>query len=132
MSGPLIWVIEDNDQNFELVDFLLGEAGYGVARGRDASELAQLLAGAPPALVLLDMNLPTGSGLELLARLRADERSRPAPVVALTAHAMRGDRERFLAAGCDGYISKPIESTAFLAAVANFLRPRSPGDGVER
>ena len=132
MSGPLIWVIEDNDQNFELVDFLLGEVGYGVARARDASELAALLAAGAPALVLLDMNLPTGSGLDVLARLRADERSRRAPVVALTAHAMRGDRERFLAAGCDGYISKPIESSQFLAVVAGFLRARSRGDGVER
>ena len=68
------------------------------------------------------MNLPSGSGLEVLARLRADERSRGVPVVALTAHAMRGDRERFLAAGCDGYISKPIESRLFLDAVAGFLR----------
>lgn len=132
MSGPLIWVIEDNDQNFELVDYLLGEVGYAVARGRDAADLAPLLAGPSPALVLLDMNLPSGSGLELLGRLRADERSRHVPVVALTAHAMRGDRERFLAAGCDGYISKPIESGAFLAAVASFLGPRSQGEGVER
>jgi len=122
MSGPLIWVIEDNDQNFELVDFLLGEAGYDVGRARDASGLAALLAGAPPALVLLDMNLPSGSGLGVLERLRAAERTRRVPVVALTAHAMRGDRERFLAAGCDGYISKPIESSLFLATVAGFLR----------
>ena len=122
MSGPLIWVIEDNDQNFELVDFLLGEAGYSVRRARDADDLAPLLESPPPALVLLDMNLPSGSGLELLARLRAGERSRGVPVVALTAHAMRGDRERFLAAGCDGYISKPIESRLFLATVAGFLR----------
>lgn len=125
MSGPLIWVIEDNDQNFELVDFLLGESGYRVQRARDADELAPLLDGEPPALVLLDMNLPSGSGLELLARLRADDRSRRTPVIALTAHAMRGDRERFLASGCDGYISKPIESRHFLAAVAGFL----PGGG---
>lgn len=122
MSAPLIWVIEDNDQNFELVDFLLGESGYRVARARDAGGLAPLLASDPPALVLLDMNLPSGSGLELLARLRADPSSRRVPVVALTAHAMRGDRERFLAAGCDGYISKPIESSQFLTAVAGFLR----------
>ena len=121
MTGPLIWVIEDNDQNFELVDFLLGESGYRVQRARDADELTPLLDGEPPALVLLDMNLPSGSGLELLARLRADDRSRRAVVIALTAHAMRGDRERFLASGCDGYISKPIESRAFLAAVAAFL-----------
>ncbi len=122
MSGPLIWVVEDNDQNFELVDFLLGEAGYSVRRARDADDLAPHLEGPAPALVLLDMNLPSGSGLEVLARLRADERSRGVPVVALTAHAMRGDRERFLAAGCDGYISKPIESRLFLDAVAGFLR----------
>ncbi len=122
MSGPLIWVIEDNDPNFELVDFLLGEAGYRVLRARDADELASLLAGPEAALVLLDMNLPSGSGIELLARLRADERSRLTPVVALTAHAMRGDRERFLAAGCDEYISKPIESGPFLAVVDGFLR----------
>ncbi len=127
MSGPLIWVIEDNDQNFELVDFLLGESGYRVLRARDADELAPLFDGDPPALVLLDMNLPSGSGLELLARLRADERSRKTLVIALTAHAMRGDRERFLASGCDGYISKPIESRHFLAAVAGFLK-----GGVER
>ncbi len=127
MNGPLIWVIEDNDPNFELVDYLLGEAGYRVLRARDAGELGALLASAPAALVLLDMNLPSGSGLELLARLREDPRSRQTPVVALTAHAMRGDRERFLAAGCDGYISKPIESGPFLTVVAGFLR-----GGVER
>lgn len=127
MSGPLIWVIEDNDQNFELVDFLLGEAGYAVRRARDAADLAPLLESPAPALVLLDMNLPSGSGLEVLAQLRADERSRRVPVVALTAHAMRGDRERFLLAGCDGYISKPIESHLFLATVAGYLR-----GGVER
>jgi CheY-like chemotaxis protein len=118
MSGPLIWVIEDNDQNFELVDFLLGESGYAVRRARDADDLAPLLESPAPALVLLDMNLPSGSGLEVLARLRADERSRRVPVVALTAHAMRGDRERFLAAGCDGYVSKPIDSALLLAEVA--------------
>jgi two-component system cell cycle response regulator DivK len=127
MSAPLIWVIEDNDQNFELVEFLLGEAGYRVLRARDGAELAPLLAGEPAALVLLDMNLPSGSGLDLLGRLREDPRASRTVVVALTAHAMRGDRERFLAAGCDGYISKPIESDRFLGVIAGFL-----GGGVER
>ena len=127
MNRPLIWVVEDNDQNFELVDYLLGEAGYAVARARDADELALLVTGELPALVLLDMNLPSGSGLEVLTRLRTEPRTLRVPVVALTAHAMRGDRERFLAAGCDGYISKPIESRQFLEAVAGFLT-----GGVER
>lgn len=127
MTGPLIWVIEDNDQNFELVEFLLDEAGYRVRRARDAGELGDLLSTEAAALVLLDMNLPSGSGLDLLANLRASQPTHRVPVVALTAHAMRGDRERFLAAGCDGYISKPIESGPFLEAVAGFLR-----GGVER
>jgi len=114
----LVWVIEDNDQNFELIDFLLEEAGHRVARARDGEELGRMLAGDPPDLILLDMNLPTGSGLDLLAELRGRERFRSVPVVAVTAHAMHGDRERFLAAGCDGYVSKPIDSALLLAEVA--------------
>lgn len=128
MNDALIWVIEDNDQNFELVDYLLTEAGHRVARARDLEEVERLAAGDTPNLVLLDMNLPTGSGLELIARLRAIAGAREAPIVALTAHAMRGDRERFLAAGCDGYISKPIETRPFLDAVERFLEPPAGSD----
>lgn len=116
-----IWVVEDNDANFELVDFLLGEAGHRVARARDDAELAHLLAGPAPDLVLLDMNLPGRSGLEVLATLRSNPALERVPVVALTAHAMRGDRERFLEAGCSGYIPKPIATATFLAAVEGYL-----------
>ena len=115
-----VWVVEDNDQNFELVDFLLEEAGYRVTRARDGGELVRLLPGDAPDLVLLDMHLPGGSGLDLVATLRAEPRFRRVPVVALTAHAMAGDRERFLAAGCDGYLSKPIDTARFLSEVAAF------------
>lgn len=118
MNGGRIWVVEDNDQNFELVDFLLAEAGHRVTRARDAVELAPMLDGEPPDLILLDMNLPAGSGLDLIADLRRRERFRAVPVVAVTAHAMQGDRERFLAAGCDGYVSKPIDAGRLLAEVA--------------
>lgn len=117
-AGGRIWVVEDNDQNFELVDFLLEEAGHQVTRARDGDELAPLLDGEPPDLILLDMNLPTSSGLELVAELRRHARFRRVPVVAVTAHAMHGDRERFLAAGCDGYVSKPIDAARLLAEVA--------------
>ena len=120
-SGGRIWVVEDNDQNFELVDFLLEEAGYRVTRARDGGELVRLLPGDAPDLVLLDMHLPGGSGLDLVATLRAEPRFRRVPVVALTAHAMAGDRERFLAAGCDGYLSKPIDTARFLAEIAAFV-----------
>jgi len=129
VSGPLIWVIEDNDQNFELVEYLLDEAGHRVARARDASELPELAAGEAPALVLLDMNLPSGSGLALVGEIRALPGVGSAPIVALTAHAMRGDRERFLEAGCDDYISKPIEAQAFLGAVGRALAARTSGSG---
>lgn len=111
------WVVEDNDQNFELVDFLLGEAGWSVRRASDGAGFDRLLAGAAPTLVLLDMHLPDAAGLDLLARLRADRRFDRVPVIALTAHAMRGDREKFLAAGCDAYLSKPIETSSFVATV---------------
>ncbi|GMU66083.1 MAG: hypothetical protein AMXMBFR36_23570 [Acidobacteriota bacterium] len=116
-----IWVVEDNDQNFELVDYLLSDAGWSVRRARDGAGFERLLSGAPPRLVLLDMHLPDAAGLDLLARLRADRRFDDVPVIALTAHAMRGDREKFLAAGCDGYLSKPIETSTFVATVEERL-----------
>ena len=108
-----------------LVEYLLSEAGYRVARARDGSDLPRLEAGEPPVLVLLDMNLPGASGLDLVGWIRARPRLGGARIVALTAHAMRGDRERFLAAGCDDYISKPIEGRSFVAAVGRALG----GDG---
>ncbi|KAB2967125.1 MAG: response regulator [Thermoanaerobaculia bacterium] len=121
-----VWVVEDNDPNFELVEFLLGEAGWDVVRARDAAEFAALLESVAPDLVLLDMNLPDAAGLELLADLRRRPAYERVPVLALTAHAMRGDRERFLAAGCDGYLSKPIDTAGFARAIDETLarRPR--------
>jgi len=120
------WVVEDNDPNFELVEFLLAEAGWAVERARDAAEFSALLMREPPDLVLLDMNLPTGSGLDLLAELRGRERFRSVPVVAVTAHAMHGDRERFLAAGCDGYLSKPIDTATFVRTIEESVARRGP------
>jgi CheY-like chemotaxis protein len=118
---PRVWVIEDNDLNFELIDYLLTEAGWETARARDGGEFATLLAAASPDLVLLDMNLPDGSGLDLLGRLRADPRHATLPVVAVTAHAMQGDRQKFLDAGCDAYVAKPIERRLLFAEIAAVL-----------
>lgn len=120
-----VWVIEDNDPNFELVEFLLVEAGWRVARARDSREFAELLEGPAPALVLLDMHLPDAAGLDLLAALRSRPHLARVPVLALTAHAMRGDRERFLASGCDGYISKPIDTATFVVALEAVLGGRA-------
>jgi len=114
---PHAWVVEDNDLNFELVDYLLAHAGWRTTRARDGAELAALTAEPAPDLVLLDMNLPDGSGLELLARLRADPRLAALPVIAVTAHAMQGDRQRFLDAGCDAYVAKPIDRGTLFAEI---------------
>jgi CheY-like chemotaxis protein len=129
---PRAWVVEDNDLNFELIDFLLVEAGWQVVRARDGEELAALFDAAAPDVVLLDMNLPGASGLELAGRLRADARLARVPLVAVTAHAMRGDRERFLDSGCDAYVPKPIEAPQLFAVLEAMLgltgrgEPRPP------
>ena len=115
---PRVWVIEDNDLNFELIDYLLAEAGWETARARDGGEFDELLASPSPALALLDMNLPDGSGLDLLARLRAHPRHARLPVIAVTAHAMQGDRQKFLDAGCDAYVAKPIDRRELFAEMA--------------
>lgn len=129
-AQPLVWIVEDNDQNFELAEFLLDEAGFAVRRARDGRELQALVEEEAPALVLLDMHLPGASGEELLQRLRALDRFRGTPIVALTAHALRGDRERFLSLGCDGYLAKPIDIKTFVPDVERYLEARrAAGEG---
>ena len=118
---PRAWVVEDNDANYELVEFLLAESGWEVERASDSSQFAALLGGEPPDVVLLDMHLPDVPGIDLLHLLRSVPGLERVPVLALTAHAMRGDRERFLAAGCDAYISKPIDTATFVATVESAL-----------
>ena len=112
-----VLIIEDNRQNLELVQFLLEEAGLRVRCAIDARQALHELAAELPDLVLMDMQLPGVDGLELVAELRRDDRFRRLPIVAVTAHALRGDRERFLAGGCDGYIAKPIDVVTFAAEV---------------
>lgn len=122
-AGTVILVIEDNEQNLELVEFLLEEAGLVVSKAMDADAARAALAGEIPDLILMDMQLPGTDGLSLVREIRASERLKAIPVIALTAHAMRGDRERFLAGGCDGYIAKPINVATFVDDIAGFLEP---------
>ncbi len=122
MSGDgEILVVEDNPQNYELAEFLLEDAGFAVRRAADAGELRRALASGLPDLVLMDIQLPGVDGLSLVSEIRALSEAGALPIVALTAHAMRGDRERFLAAGCDGYISKPIDVATFAGEVEKYL-----------
>jgi len=105
----------------ELVSYLLEENGMLVRIARDVEEFQLVIREPPPHLILLDMHLPGKDGLTLLKELRAEPGFTTIPVVALTAHAMRGDRERFLAAGCNGYISKPINVKTFIDEIRAFL-----------
>lgn len=114
-------MVEDNPQNLELAEFLLEDAGHTVRPATAAEELRRQLAAGLPDLILMDIQLPGVDGMTLTAELRGLPEARELPIVALTAHAMRGDRERFLAAGFDGYISKPIDVGSFVAEVEGYL-----------
>ena len=122
MTGvKTILVIEDNVQNLELVEFLLDEAGYEVRKAMDAEEARVEMGKGLPDLVLLDIHLPGCDGLTLVSEFRKQPGSEALPIIALTAHAMRGDKERFLAGGCNGYIAKPIDVATFIDDVESFL-----------
>ena len=116
-----IVVVEDNPANLTLATFLLQSAGYVVVSATDAEAGVALAKREMPDLVLMDIQLPGMDGLEATALLKADEATRAIPVIALTALAMKGDEERIIAAGCDGYIAKPLDYKEFLAKVARRL-----------
>jgi two-component system cell cycle response regulator DivK len=117
-----VLVVEDNEKNMKLFRDVLQAAGYDTIEATTAGQALDLAATNLPDLVLMDIQLPDMDGLEALRRLRADERTSTTPVVALTALAMEGDRERFLAAGFDGYISKPVEIGSFVATVGEHCK----------
>jgi len=124
MPGERILVVEDNETNMRLFRDVLESRGYRVleaALGRTAIALA---CNEQPDLVLMDIQLPDLDGVETLGRLRADERTAAIPVIALTAQAMRGDRERFLALGFDDYLSKPVDIVDLAETVERHRRGR--------
>lgn len=116
-----ILVVEDNLQNMQLVAYLLEDAGFTVLKAEDAEAARALVGESIPDLVLMDMRLPGMDGLALTKEFKARPEFSSVPIIALTAHAMRGDKERFLAGGCDGYISKPISVKTFIGEVSEFL-----------
>jgi CheY-like chemotaxis protein len=121
-TGARVLVVEDNDMNMQLVEYLLEEGGYQIvkaASGEDALSIAR--SGDPVDLILMDIHLPGIDGLSVVREMKTDGRTKAIPILALTAHAMRGDRDRFLEAGCDGYISKPIDVKTFLTSVRQYL-----------
>jgi CheY-like chemotaxis protein len=109
--------------NMQLVEFLLEEGGYHIVKATSGEEALALTRdrGASPDLILMDIHLPGMDGLSVVRAIKSDERTARIPILALTAHAMRGDKDRFLEAGCDGYISKPIDVKTFIASIERYL-----------
>ena len=117
MAGELILVVEDNELNMKLFHDVLQATGYTTLKACTGEEALELAVSHPPALVLMDVQLPGIDGMETLARLRRDKRTASLRVLALTAQAMDGDRARFLEAGFDGYLSKPVDVAELLRTV---------------
>jgi two-component system, cell cycle response regulator DivK len=114
----IILLVEDNAANMKLATFLLESAGHTVLSAADAEVGLTLAREGNPELILMDIQLPGMDGLQATVILKADPATRDIPVIALTALAMKGDEERIRAAGCDGYIAKPLDYKGFLAIVA--------------
>lgn len=121
MANELVLAVDDNAMNLKLVRFLLTKRGYRVVTAASAPEALAALARETPAIILMDLQLPGISGLELTSQLRRDPALASVPIVAVTASAMRGDEERALAAGCDGYVAKPIDTHTFPGIVEAHL-----------
>ncbi|MEX2584608.1 MAG: response regulator [Gemmatimonadota bacterium] len=113
-----VLVIEDNPSNMTLATFLLESAGHAVLSATDAEAGLAIARVEQPDLILMDIQLPGMDGFEATTLLKADDATRAIPVIALTALAMKGDEERIRAAGCNGYIAKPLSYREFLATVA--------------
>jgi len=122
MNARTILIIEDNPLNLELASDLLEVAGYIVLRADAAEEGLQLARASKPDLVLMDVSLPGMDGLAATAALKKDPVTARIPVVALTAHAMKGDEEKAMSAGCAGYLTKPIDTRAFTSIIAGYLK----------
>ncbi|MDI6763737.1 MAG: response regulator [Thermodesulfobacteriota bacterium] len=117
-----ILVIEDNEQNLYLVNFILKKNGYEVIEARNGEEGIRLAIKDKPDLILMDIQLPDMGGMEATRRIRASKGDGRVPIVAITSYAMNGDRGRALAAGCTGYIEKPIDPETFMGEVEKFIK----------
>ena|SRR5579871_218833 len=120
MPGERVLLVEDNEKNLKLFRDVLRATGYVTLEASTGEEAVELAAWGSPALVLMDVQLPGIDGVEALSRLRSDHRTASIPVLALTAQAMHEDRERFLTAGFDGYLSKPVDVVELLRTVAEY------------
>ncbi len=128
MEQKIILYIEDNYHNRRIVRKILQSRGYTLVEAKDGVSGLAMVRKLKPPLILLDIGLPGLDGLQVVAQIKADRRLQKIPVIALTASAMRGDRERFLEAGCDDYLSKPVQAGELIDMVAAHY-PSSNGKG---
>ena len=124
MAGERILVVEDNQKNMKLFRDVLLATGYRTLEATTGGQAVELAVEHAPDLVLMDIRLPDIDGVEALSRLRADERTASIPVLVVTAQAMQGDREQFLTAGFDGYISKPVNVVELVGIVRKHCEGR--------
>ena len=116
-----ILVVEDNPSSMRLARSILSSSGFEVLEAGSGEEALKAVRETPPDLILMDMRLPGISGLEATQLIKAHDNLRDVPIVAVTASALKGDKEKILAGGCDGFIAKPISIPNFLATIAQFL-----------
>jgi CheY-like chemotaxis protein len=121
MMGRRILLVEDNPQNRYLMTFLLESNGHTVDVAEDGEQALAMLEKSVPDLILMDMQLPKVDGYEATRRIKADERLRVVPLVALTAHSMKGDRAKAIDAGCDAYVTKPVDADEILTLIEELL-----------
>jgi CheY-like chemotaxis protein len=121
MPGETILIVDDNAANLKLARVLLKSEGYTVHTALDAEDGIRQLATLSPRAILMDIQLPGMDGLELTRRLKADAKTRDIVIIALTAYAMKGDEEKARAAGCDGYVTKPIDIESLPQVLADHL-----------
>lgn len=122
-SARMILVIDDSPANLKLIRVLLTAEGYEVLMAPDAESALTLLSTSRPQLILMDLQLPGMDGLALTRRLKSEPATRDIPIIAITAYAMKGDEDKAREAGCDGYITKPIDTRALPAVVARYFKP---------
>jgi CheY-like chemotaxis protein len=124
MAIPIL-VVDDNATNLKLLAFVMRAAGFEVDTANDADGLRARVAARKPSVILMDLQLPGTDGLALTRQLKADPATRDIAIVAVTAYAMKGDREKALAAGCDDYVTKPIDTRTLPELVARHAK-RAP------
>ena len=129
MPGERILIVEDNEANLRLLTYLLEAKGYEIRGAGDAQQALLMVESFRPRMILMDLQLPGIDGYELTRRLKSNPATREVVIIALTAFAMRGDEDKARAAGCDGYITKPIDTRALPGKIAELLAASAPSNG---